>query len=113
VSDGIAETFEAAKKETWILTESDAYQLQDWLRLLPFATPVADLPAIVRGIPEAHRSPHMLEEMVSGLGNSPSNEAESVIFRLAEEDPLLLSEQSVALRPRSRFGTRLGRAMAC
>jgi hypothetical protein len=87
VSDGIAETFEAAKKETWILTESDAYQLQDWLRLLPFATPVADLPAIVRGIPEAHRSPHMLEEMVSGLGNSPSNEAESVIFRLAEEDP--------------------------
>lgn len=87
VSDGIAETFEAAKKETWILTESDAYQLRDWLRLLPFATPVADLPAIVRRIPEAHRSPHMLEEMVSGLGNSPSNEAESVIFRLAEEDP--------------------------
>lgn len=87
VSDGIAETFEAAKKENWILTESGAHQLRDWLRLLPFATPVTDLPAIVREIPEAHRSPHMLEEMVSGLGNSPSNEVESVIFRLAEEDP--------------------------
>ena len=87
VADGIAETFEAAKKEPWILTQSDAYQLRDWLRLLPFCTPVTDLPAIVRGIPEAQRNPRMLEEMVSGLSNSSSNEAESVIFALAEEDP--------------------------
>ncbi|MGD9803843.1 MAG: NACHT domain-containing NTPase [Hyphomicrobiaceae bacterium] len=87
VSDGIAETFEAAKKETWILTQSDAYQLRDWLRLLPFGTPVTDLPAIVRGIPETQRNPRMLEEMVSGLSNLSSNEAESVIFTLAEEDP--------------------------
>lgn len=89
VADGIAETFEAAKKEPWILTQSDAYQLRDWLRLLPFGTPVTDLPAIVRGIPEAQRNPRMLEEMVSGLSNSSSNEAESVIFTLAEEDPRL------------------------
>src|SRR3546814_18481405 len=65
VADGISETFEAAKKETWILTESDAYQLRDWLRLLPFATPVTDLPAIVRGMPDAHRHPRMLEAMRS------------------------------------------------
>jgi len=89
VSDGIAETFEAAKKETWILTQSDAYQLRDWLRLLPFGTPVTDLPAIVRGIPEAQRNPRMLEEMVSGLSNSSSDDAESVIFALAEQDPRL------------------------
>lgn len=87
VSDGIAETFEAANKETWILTQSDAYQLRDWLRLLPFGTPITDLPAIVRGIPETQRNPRMLEEMVSGLSNLSSNEAESVIFTLAEEDP--------------------------
>src|SRR3546814_9821730 len=55
VADGISETFEAAKKETWILTESDAYQLRDWLSLLPFVTPVTDLPDIVRGMPEAQR----------------------------------------------------------
>lgn len=89
VADGIAETFEAAKKETWILTQSDAHQLRDWLRLLPFATPVTDLPAIVRGIPEAQRDPRMLEEMVRGLSNSPSDGAEGVIFRLAEQDPRL------------------------
>lgn len=89
VADGIAETFEAAKKETWILTQSDAYQLRAWLRLLPFATPVTNLPAIVRGIPEAQRDPRMFEEMVSGLSSSSSDDAEGVIFTLAEQDPRL------------------------
>lgn len=89
VADGIAETFEAAQKETWILTQSDAYQLRDWLRLLPFATPVTNLPAIVRGIPEAQRNPQMLEEMVSGLSNSFSDDVEGVVFTLAEQDPRL------------------------
>lgn len=89
VAAGIAETFEAAKKETWILTQSDAYQLRDWLRLLPFATPVTDLPAIVRGMPDAQRHPQMLEEMVRGLGSSSLDDAEDVTFTLAEDDPRL------------------------
>lgn len=89
VADGIAETFEAAKKQTWILTQSDAYQLRDWLRLLPFATPLNDLPAIVCGMPEAQRNPRMLEEMISGLSNSSSDEAEGALFTLAEQDPRL------------------------
>src|SRR5260370_38499591 len=33
------------------------------------------------------RNPDLLEEMVGGLGNSPSDEAEEVLFKLAEEDP--------------------------
>ncbi|MDX8352437.1 hypothetical protein [Cognatiyoonia sp. IB215182] len=89
VADGITETFEAAKKETWILTQSDAYQLRDWLRLLPFATPVTDLPAIVRGMPDAQRHPQMLQEMVRGLGSSSSDDAEDVTFKLAEDDTRL------------------------
>ena len=89
LADGIAETFEAAEKEPWILTQSDAYQLRDWLRLLPFATPVTHLPAIVRGMPDAQRHPRMLEEIVRGLGSSPSDDAEDVTFTLAEEDPRL------------------------
>lgn len=87
VADGIAETFEAAKKEPWILTQSDAYQLRDWLRLLPFATPVSEVPTIVHGIPSAQRNPRLLEQMVAGLGNSPSDDAEMVLFKLAEDDP--------------------------
>ena len=87
VADGIAETFEAAKKETWILTQSDAYQLRAWLHLLPFANPITEMPAIVRDMPDAQRNPHLLEEMVRGLGNAPSADAEEVLFKLAEEDP--------------------------
>ena len=104
VADGITETFEAAKKETWILTQSDAYQLRDWLRLLPFATPVTDLPAIVRGMPDAQRRPRVLEEMVRGLGSSSSDDVECVFFMLAEEDPRLYQNhqwRTTALR----FGT--------
>tara|TARA_R110001606_G_scaffold174177_1_gene320804 strand:+ start:6291 stop:10526 length:4236 start_codon:yes stop_codon:yes gene_type:complete len=104
VADGIAETFEAAKKKTWILTESDAYQLRAWLRLLPFATPVTDLPAIVRGMPNAQRAPRMLEEMIGGLSSSCSDGAEGVTFTLAEEDPRLYQNhrwRATALR----FGT--------
>lgn len=89
VADGIAETFEEAKKETWILTQSDAYQLRHWLRLLPFAEPVSSLPAIVRGMPDAQRHPQMLEELVRGLSSSSSDDAEGVAFTLAEEDPRL------------------------
>jgi hypothetical protein len=104
VADGIAETFEAAKKEAWILTQSDAYQLRAWLRLLPFTTPVTDLPAIVRGMPDAQRDPRMLEEMVGGLNSSCSDDAEGVAFTLAEEDPRLYQNhqwRTTALR----FGT--------
>ncbi len=87
VADGIAEHFNAAEKETWILTQSDAYQLRDWLRLLPFATPVTDLPAIVRSMPEAHRNPLILEEMVHGIRSSSLDKTEDVTFILAEDDP--------------------------
>jgi hypothetical protein len=101
VADGIAETFEAAKKETWILHQSDAYQLRDWLRLLPFATPVSEIPAIVRAIPDAQRNPNMLEEMVRGLGNTPADHTEAVLFKLAEDDPRFYFDhqwRSTALR---------------
>lgn len=104
VANGIAETFEAAEKESWILTQSDAYQLRDWLRLLPFATPVTDLPAIVRGMPDAQRHPRIIEEVVRGLGSSSWDDAEDVIFALAEDDPRLY--QNHAWRATAlRFGT--------
>jgi hypothetical protein len=86
VSDGIASTFEAAKKEPWILTDSDGYQLRAWLRLLPFVNHVAEVTSVVRGIPDAQRVPDMLKEVVRGLGDAPSGEAEDVLFKLAEDD---------------------------
>lgn len=87
VADGISETLEAAKTEPWILTQSDGYELKHWLRLLPFVSHPAEALAVVRGMPPAQREPRFLEEMVGVLANAPSDEAEEVLFKLAEEDP--------------------------
>ncbi|ACT51602.1 NACHT domain-containing protein [Methylovorus glucosotrophus] len=89
VVDGISEIFEAAKNETWILTESNAYQLRAWLRLLPFAKTIKEIPAIIDSMPTAQRDPSILEEMLGCLGHSPSEDAEDVIFTLAERNPQL------------------------
>lgn len=92
VTDGIAETFEAAKKEPWILTDSNAYQLRDWLRLLPFTNHPECLLETVQSLPEAQQRPHFWEEVVTGLSLTPSKGAEEVLFQLAERDPRFYRE---------------------
>jgi hypothetical protein len=87
VADGLAETLEAAKKEPWILTQSEGYELREWLRLLPFTNRPADAIEVVRGIPDAQRQPRLFEELVGGLAETPSEGGEEVLFKLAEEDP--------------------------
>ena len=87
VADGISETFEAAKTEPWILTQSDGYELKHWLRLLPFVSHPIEALAVVRDMPPAQREPRFLEEMIGALANAASRETEEVLFKLAEEDP--------------------------
>ena len=86
VADGISETFEAAKTETWILTQSEGYELKNWLRLLPFGSRPTEALAVVRGMPPAQREPRFLEEMVAAFADAPSSEAEMVLFGLAEDN---------------------------
>ena len=86
VADGVAETFEAAKTETWILTQAEGYELKDWLSLLPFVNRPAEALTVVLDMPPAQREPRFLEEMVGVLADSPSEQAEYVLFGLAEED---------------------------
>lgn len=85
VANGLAETFEAAKKEPWILT--DGYELREWLNLLPFTNCPADALEVVRSIPEDQRQPCLMEGLVGGLAVTPSEGGEEVLFKLAEEDP--------------------------
>jgi hypothetical protein len=104
IADRISETLEAAKTETWILTQSEGYELKDWLCLLPFVSHPTEALAVVRGMPSAQREPRFLEEMVEALADAPSDEAEMVLFSLAEEDQrFYLNERwrATALR----FGT--------
>lgn len=92
VKHGIAEVFETAKTQSWIL--SDGYELREWLRLLPFAKPAAEAFAVVRSLPEDQRGVDRLEEMIAGFKTAPSNDAENVLFRLAEADPKLYANRA-------------------
>ncbi|MDX6008410.1 hypothetical protein [Cupriavidus necator] len=87
VIDGIAEIFEVAKKEPWILVQSDGYELREWLSLVPFSTHPMEAIAIIKGMPAPQCEPRFLADMVSLLAESPSSEAEPMLFTLAEFDP--------------------------
>jgi hypothetical protein len=87
VKQGIADVFEAAKQQMWILTER--HELRYWLRLLPFTDRPTETFDIVRALPERYRTPAMLEDMLDALGAAPGEDAEDVLFRLAEADPRL------------------------
>lgn len=87
VVEGIAEIFEVAQKEPWILVQSDGYELREWLSLIPFSTHPMEAVAIIKGLPEPQREPRFLGDMVALLAESPSPEAEPMIFALAEFDP--------------------------
>ena len=87
VADGITETFEAAKKEPWIITQGDGFEWREWLQLLPFTNHPAEILQVVRNLPEALRHSSFLEGLVHGLAVSPSEGAEEVFFKLAEEYP--------------------------
>ncbi len=92
VKHGIAEVFETAKTQSWIL--SDGYELREWLRLLPFANPAAEAFAVVRSLPEDQRRVDRLEEMIAGFGTAPGAAAENVLFQLAEADPTLYANRA-------------------
>ena len=91
VRSGIAEVFEAAKRQSWILSER--HELNDWLRLLPFATPAAEAIEVVRALPADQRRIDRLEEMISAFGIAPGDDAEEVLFQLAEDEPKLFANR--------------------
>lgn len=92
VKQGIADVFEAAQKQAWILTERR--ELRDWLRLLPFTNRPSDAFDIVRTLPEQHRAPDALEEMLDAFGLAPGDDTENVLFQLAEADPRLYAHHA-------------------
>jgi hypothetical protein len=93
VKNGLAEVFEAAKVQSWILSEG-GYELKEWLRLLPFANPPAEAFTVVRGLPDDQRREDRLEEMIAGFGTAPGDDAENVLFQLAEADPKLYANRA-------------------
>lgn len=109
VKNGIAEVFEAAKTAWWILSNDHSNELNDWLRLLPFTNVSAETFAIVRSLPDNLRRPDNLREMISALGAAPGDDAESVLFQLAEADRRLYNDyawREAAIRRRTLSSAR-------
>lgn len=92
VKNGLAEVFEAAKAQSWIL--SDGYELKEWLRLLPFANRPAEAFAVVLSLPDDQRRADRLEELITSFGTAPGDDAENVLFQLAEADPKLYANHA-------------------
>ena len=92
VKNGLAEVFEAAQTQRWM--SEDGYELNEWLRLLPFAHPAAEAFAIVRGLPEEQRRMDHFEGMIACFGTAPGDDAENVLFQLAEADPKLYANRA-------------------
>ena len=75
------------RKGHWV--DSEGRTLQRWLRLLPFTTNASKTIEIVRTLPQQHRTPYALEELLKALAHAPGDDVEEVIFGLAEADPRL------------------------
>jgi len=90
IERGLAEMFEIAKKETWILVDGNAWLLRDWLQLLPLASDLTRLAAIVATIPQRERRDDRLETLINGLGAMSNPGAEQALFDLADLQPSLL-----------------------
>jgi hypothetical protein len=86
VAAGIEETFEAAKTDGWILTQSDGFELKAWLRLLPFVGRVMNTLPVLRAMPPAQRGPRFLAAMIDTFPHAPAPDAEDALFCLAQED---------------------------
>lgn len=105
VTAGINDTVEAARSSPWILTQSDGYELKQWLRLLPFVDRVVDTLPVLRAMPPAQREPRFLANVIDSFPHSAASDAEDALFSLAEGDPRFYSDyhwRHAALH----FGTR-------
>ena len=92
VKAGIADVFEAARTQPWIVTDDG--ELRMWLSLLPFTNQPSETIEIVQRLSEDHRRPDALEPMLAALTHAPGDETETVLFRIAEFDPRLYAEQA-------------------
>ena len=86
VAQGLAETLEAAKRDKWILTQSDGWYVKAWLRLLPFANAPERALAMIQELLPQLRERHFLRDMVGASRFAAPAAAETFLFWLAEQD---------------------------
>lgn len=91
VSRGINETLDAAKEQPWILTQSDGYELRQWLQFLPLTEkPLLGLDHL-HSLPDAFKHPTMLEDVVLACQSLPGDDNAQCLLKLAEQFPEVLT----------------------
>ena len=94
VRRGLDAVFEEAKTKTWMLHGSDVYELNDWLRLLPFTDDLAAAVKVLGTILPEHRPIDRIAPLVSNLIYSASVGTEDALFAIAELEPNIIREHS-------------------
>ena len=84
VARGIADTQEAAKTQAWILSQSDGFELRQWLQLLPLTDRPRPGLDLLTTLPDSFRRPRMLEDVVYACESLPGEEGALCLFKLAE-----------------------------
>ena len=78
----IGEFVETERTRYW--TDHEEHELSSWLSLLPFTTDVSETVAIVQTVPERRRNARGLDLLLEALTHAPGDDAEDVVFALAE-----------------------------
>ena len=78
----IGDFVETARTQYW--SDESEYELSSWLGLLPFTTNVSQTVDIVQRVPERHRKARTLDQLFEALTHAPGDDAEEVVFALAE-----------------------------
>ena len=87
VKGGLDEVLEAAEKEPWLLNEGGEFF--NWLMLIPFTNGLSETIAIVQSLAEQHRTLEVQSAIVEALTCVPGDEAEDLLFDIAETEPRL------------------------
>lgn len=91
VFEGLHGLLEEAKTKQWMLSDQDAWQLNEWLELLPFSDRAAEMLDALALLPRP-REPRQMYGLLWALGRSPLATAGGVLERLARNDPRYLDE---------------------
>lgn len=89
VKQSISELLETGEEQPWILMQGR--ELQDFLMALPFTDRPSETIAILQELPQQYCTMAVLREVVGALEYAPGDDAEDVLFQIAENQPRLYS----------------------
>jgi CheY-like chemotaxis protein len=94
VLDGLRGLLEEAKTKPWLLPDQNGWEIEGWLKLLPFSDrPMATLDGLEL-IEANRRQPWRLRSVLWALAYAPSSDAEDVLKAMARKDTEFLREHA-------------------